>query len=158
MSSLEASEQPMEILTLGELSPDGRVIDRLRQDLLVFWHEGIENIQATVEHRGRTYVPAKLDPTLEEVLHLPARTEDFGTLESLITDISQLISRYAVLDDASALLVASFIMSTWVLDCLPSAPCLNLWGRWVPKPRWSSCYQACVAILCGWWTLLFGNL
>jgi hypothetical protein len=128
MSPLEAPSQSKEILTQGELFPDGSAIDRLRQNLLVLWHKGDEQIQATVECNGRIYAAAALDSRLEEVLRLPARTEDFGTTESLTADVSQLIRRYTVLDDAAALLVTSFIVSTWVVDCLPSAPCLNVWG------------------------------
>jgi hypothetical protein len=122
MSLLEAPSQSKEILTLGELFPDGSAIDRLRQNLLVLWHEGNERIEATVECNGRIYAAATLDPKLEEVLRLPARTEDFGTTDSLIADVLQSIRRYAALDDAVALLVTTFIVSTWVVDCLPSAP------------------------------------
>jgi len=128
MSPLEALSQSKEILTLGELFPDGSAIDRLRQNLLVLWHKGTERAQATVECNGGIYTAATLDSKLEEVLRLPARTEDFGTTDSLTADVSQLIRRYTVLDDAAALLVTSFVVSTWVVDCLPSAPCLNVWG------------------------------
>jgi hypothetical protein len=128
MSPVEAPSQSKEILTLGELFPDGSAIDRLRQNLLVLWHKGDEQIQATVECNGSIYTAATLDSKLEEVLRLPSRTEDFGTTESLTADVSQLIRRYTVLDDATALLVTSFIVSTWVVECLPSAPCLNVWG------------------------------
>jgi hypothetical protein len=128
MSPLAAPDQSKEILTLGELFPDGSAIDRLRQNLLVWWREGDERIQATVDYNNRTYTAASLDSKLEEVLRLPVRTEDFGTADSLTAELSQLITRYAALYDTAALLVASFIVSTWVVDCLPSAPCLNVWG------------------------------
>jgi hypothetical protein len=128
MSPLAAPDQSKEILTLGELFPDGSAIDRLRQNLLVWWREGDERIQATVDYNNRTYTAASLDSKLEEVLRLPVRTEDFGTADSLTAELSQLITRYAALYDTAALLVASFIVSTWVVDCLPSAPRLNLWG------------------------------
>ena len=128
MSPLEALSQSKEILTLGELFPDGSAIDRLRQNRLVLWHKGNELAHATVECNGSIYAAAPLDAKLEELLRLPDRTEDFGTTDSLTADVSQLIRRYAVLDDAAALLVTSFVVSTWVVDCLPSAPCLNVWG------------------------------
>jgi hypothetical protein len=65
---------------------------------------------------------------LEEALQLPSKTEDFGTIENLIADISKLVNSYVALDEPTTLLVASFILSTWTIDCLPNAPCLNLWG------------------------------
>ncbi len=150
MSPLEALSHSEKISTLGELFPDGSAIDRLRQNLLVLWHKGKEQIRATVECNGSTYAAATLDSKLEEVLRLPARTDDFGTTDSLTADVLQLIKRYSVLDDAAALLVTSFIVSTWVVDCLPSAPCLNVWGAGgrrdhsagvviVPLPASSAC-------------------
>jgi hypothetical protein len=128
MSSVEALGQSKEVFTLGELFPDGSAIERLRQNLLVLWSEGKEQIRPTVEYGGHVYTAAKLDPQLEEALQLPNKTEDFGSIEDLIADISKLITGYVALDDPSTLLVASFILSTWMIDCLPSAPCLNLWG------------------------------
>jgi hypothetical protein len=65
MSPLAAPDQSKEILTLGELFPDGSAIDRLRQNLLVWWREGDERIQATVDYNNRTYTAASLDSKLK---------------------------------------------------------------------------------------------
>jgi hypothetical protein len=42
--------------------------------------------------------------------------------------LSHLIGSFEELDKDSAWLVASYILSTWVADCVPSSPCLNVWG------------------------------
>jgi hypothetical protein len=128
MSSVETLGQSKEVFTLGELFSDGNAIERIRQNLLVLWSEGKEQIRPTVEYGGHVYTAAKLDLQLEEALQLPNKTEDFGSIEDLIADISKLITGYVALDEPSTLLVASFVLSTWMIDCLPSAPCLNLWG------------------------------
>jgi len=128
MSPVEKLEQANEIPTLGELFPDGTAIDRLRHNKLVLWREGREEIAPSHRHNGNSYMAAALDSKLEELLRLPAATQDFGTVESLIADLSHLISSSVELDQEAGWLVASFILSTWVADCLPSSPCLNIWG------------------------------
>jgi hypothetical protein len=128
MSPVETLDQPNEIPSLGELFPDGTALDRLRHNQLVLWREGREEIAPSHRYHGNSYVVAALDPKLEELLRLPAATQDFGSVESLIADLSQLISSSVELDEEAVWLVASFILSTWVADCLPSSPCLNVWG------------------------------
>jgi hypothetical protein len=128
MSPVEPLDQANEIPTLGELFPDGTAIDRLRHNKLVLWREGREEIAPSHRYNGNSYVAAALDPKLEELLRLPAATQDFGSVESLIADLSRLISSSVELDEEAAWLIASFILSTWVADCPPSSPCLNVWG------------------------------
>jgi hypothetical protein len=127
MSMSEMAEAKA-IPTLGELFPDGSVIDQLRGNQLAFWQQGQEHIARSHQHNGRTYIASTLDPQLEQLLRLPLRSEDFGTGSTLIADLSKLFSTYLALDDATTLLIATFILSTWVVDCLPAAPCLNPCG------------------------------
>lgn len=127
MSTVEAAEAKA-VPTLGELFPDGSVIDQLRGNQLVLWQQGREHIAPAHQHNGRTYTANALDPRLEQMLCLPSRSEDFGTGTTLISDLSKLLSTYLVLDDSATLLIATFILSTWVGDCLPAAPCLNPCG------------------------------
>src|SRR5271170_6581963 len=128
MSPLETLEQVNEIPTLGELFPDGSAIDRLRHNKLVLWHEGREEIATSHRYHGNSYAAAALDPKFEELIRLPTATQDFGSVESLIADLSHLIGSFVELDKEATWLVASYILSTWVADCVPSSPCLNVWG------------------------------
>jgi hypothetical protein len=128
MSPVQTLDQSKEVFTLGELFPDGSAIECIRQNLLVLWSEGKEQIRPMVEYGGHVYAAAKLDSKLEQALQLPDKTEDFASIEDLIADISKLINGYVALDEPTTLLVASFVLSTWMIDCLPNAPCLNLWG------------------------------
>jgi hypothetical protein len=128
MSIRESSELSQPIPTVGQLLPDGAAIERLRQNRLVLWHEDHEVIAATIEHNNHTYTAALLDANLEEQLRFPEGTEAFGTAETLITELSKVITTYVSLEETDVLLLATFILSTWTVDCLPSIPTLNLWG------------------------------
>ena len=127
MSTLETAEAKA-VPTLGELFPDGSAIDQLRGNQLAFWQQGQEHIAPAHQHNGRTYTAIALDPRLEQLLCLPLRSEDFGTGAELISDLSKLLSTHLALDDSATLLIATFILSTWVGDCLPAAPCFNPCG------------------------------
>jgi hypothetical protein len=59
---------------------------------------------------------------------LPAATKDFGGLDSLIEDIEQSLRTYVPLEEQTLLLLAAFVVSTWVAECVPTPPLLNLWG------------------------------
>jgi hypothetical protein len=150
VSTLETLGPSKEVFTLGELFPDGSAIERLRQNLLVLWSEGKEQIQPAVEYGGHVYTAAKLDPQLEEALRLPNKTEDFGSIEDLIADISKLVNCYVALDEPTTMLLASFIVSTWMIDCLPNAPCLNLWGPIGTQTTLVHLLRACVGALYGY--------
>ncbi len=128
MTKPEAAEASNEIFTLGKLFPDGSAIERLRDGQLVLWQNGEEVIARSLSCHGRLYTAALLDPKLEEFLVLPVGTADFGGLEDLVADLCLAITTKVGLEEESALLVASYILSTWVVDCLPRTVCLNLWG------------------------------
>ena len=117
------------VFTLGELFPTGSAVDVLRGGQLTLWHEDHERVGTLAQYSGRTYVAAPLAPELEKVLRLPKATDDFGSAEDLVLRLSAMIASYARLDENSAILLAAFVMSSWVFDCLPNVPCLNLCGR-----------------------------
>src|SRR5271157_5145215 len=101
---------------LGELFPDGSAIDRLRRNRLVLWHQGVERIESSLIYKGKTYDAAPLGADFEELLRLPDRTQDFGSIGDLITGLSERIATYVSLDETTKLLLASFVLSTWVVE------------------------------------------
>ncbi len=128
---VERAEYPglERIPTWELLFSDGSAIERVRDRKLLLYKPG-ENEKICTEHaiNGNGYEPGCLDTQLEDSLRLPDRTEHFGTVEDLISSLSENIATYAPLDEATRVLLASFVLSTWVVDCLPTAPVLNLWG------------------------------
>jgi hypothetical protein len=112
--------------TFGERFPDGNMIERLAGGQLAYWDRAQALIQPAVEHGGRVYVAAPLSPDLEEALVLPAHIEGHGSTESLVSDISHEIRINTGLGESASLLLATFFVATWVGDCLPEVPSLNV--------------------------------
>ena len=112
--------------TFGERFPDGNMIERLADGQFVYWDGAHALIQPAVEHGGRLYVAAPLSPDLEEALVLPAHIEDHVSTESLLSDVSNEIRTHTGLGESTSLLLATFFVATWVGDCLPEVPSLNV--------------------------------
>jgi hypothetical protein len=64
MGAITVSDMPHAIPTAGELFPDGTVIDRLRDNLLILSHHGKQVIAPLVEYEGVPYTAAPIDPRL----------------------------------------------------------------------------------------------
>jgi len=118
------------IYTAGELFPDGTAIDMLGDGKLALWEEGQKSakIAREVQLRGVTYRPVMLGESLRKLLRLPSRVSHIHSLKGLVPDLTKFIKMHSSLDSDEALLVAAFVLATWVTESLPSAPCLNLWG------------------------------
>jgi len=102
------------------------MIERLADGQFVYWDGAHALIQPAVEHGGRLYVAAPLSPDLEEALVLPAHIEDHVSTESLLSDVSNEIRTHTGLGESTSLLLATFFVATWVGDCLPEVPSLNV--------------------------------
>lgn len=106
----EIRDEPL--TTLGELFADGSAIDLLRHDRLILWSEGREQVELLLKHQGQSYLPASLDPKLEELLRLPAGMAPLESLETLVDQLTGCIAGCADLDEATLLLLAAFVLST----------------------------------------------
>jgi hypothetical protein len=126
MSKVDELSKP--IFTLGKLFRDGSAIDRLRDLRLILRQNGEEVTAPQLSWHDQLYVAAPLDPKLEQFLTLPAEAADFGEVADLVADLCLAIGTKVGLEEETALLVASYILSTWVIDCLPGTVCLNPWG------------------------------
>lgn len=125
----EPHSQEESIRILGKLFADGCAIERLSGNRLVLWEPGTKpRTESSVAYSGITYAAKSLHADLEESLQLPDSIEEFGTFGDLIANLSEQIEPYVSLDKDTTVLLASFVLSTWVVECLPSAPVLNLWG------------------------------
>ena len=115
-------------LTMGELFADGGGIDMLQRNRLVVWENGQEEVGENIRRHEHYYVAAAIEPTLLEALHFPSGIEDSVSTEQLVADIQEGISDFVSCDERSQFLLSTYILSTWVGDCLPTPPVLNLWG------------------------------
>jgi hypothetical protein len=118
------------IYTTGELFSNGTAIDMLGNGKLALWEKGHESARIALEVPlgDVTYRPVMLGESLRKLLRLPSRVSHTHSLKELVPDLTELIKKTSSLDSDEALLVAAFVLTTWVTESLPSAPCLNLWG------------------------------
>ena len=101
-------------LTAGMILPDGAMLDLLAGERLLLYARGRERIGGSIEYAGKRYGPAPLPADYQRALRLPDRTVDYGSVESLVRSIAAVIGRDTELDAQSGLLIAAFVLSTWV--------------------------------------------
>jgi hypothetical protein len=115
--------------TTAELFPDGGAIDLLCSGQLISLQAGREIIAPVIEHSGRRYCAAKLDPSLHAAVCLPAEAADYGTTDVLVEGMADSAREALGAPHNQALILATTLLSTSVAECLPGgAPTLNLWG------------------------------
>ena len=121
-------------VSAGEMLPDGTMIElvscpsHLDKPNLLLWRGRKANIGPRVEHGGCTYEAPKLDPILWRAMRLPAGCRDYGSARALFDGIRNLFQRHLGLPESESGLIASFAISTWLADRLPSAPGLTISG------------------------------
>jgi len=128
LSDAESGKQSNQVTTMGKLFPDGSAIEQLRGGRLLLQQQGEQLIGSTAEYGGRIYAPPTLDAHLEQVLHLPTGSQDFGHTEDLIADLRKAYSTYLQLEEGPALLLAIGSLASWVPECLPGPLLINPWG------------------------------
>jgi hypothetical protein len=105
--------------------------DRENPDRLAFleWKNGVATLHPQIEQRGKIFVPP--DPTSRSfpMLSLATNLAPFGKASALLAEIQSTISKFVELHRDQLLIIACFILMTWVSDCLEMAPYL-----WVVGP------------------------
>lgn len=116
--------------TTGEVFTDC-LIELVRSsdsaDLTLFDSENA-TVRSRIRLGGRTFVPAKLDPTLTRAMRFPEKPVSHGSVGGVIEEISKLLRRHSGLDDRSALITALFVLASWVIEGLPSGPQIRFLG------------------------------
>jgi len=133
--------------TAGAVFTDG-LIELIRSpdtaDLTLFLVDP-ENttIRSRVRIGSRTFVPAKLDPTITRAMRFPEKPVSHGSVGGMVEEISKLLSRHSGLNDRSALITALFVLASWVIEVLPSGPQVRFVGstraEMVQLPRLLAC-------------------
>ena len=129
-----ASMATRSCITTGESFPDGAMIElvsgpsRPNQPDLLLWSKGKATVAPRVAHNGNTYEAPLLDPILYRAVRLPAGISDYGAARKLFVAITELFKRHLNAEEREANLLASFSVSTWLCDRLPTAPALLVSG------------------------------
>ncbi len=122
------------IISSGEIFPDGAMIElvsgssKLNQPQLCLWNGQQATVAPRVQHAGSIYDAPVIDPILYRALRLPVQCIDYGSARSLLTELSDLFRQYLGLPESDSRLLACFAISTWLADCLPTAPNLIITG------------------------------
>lgn len=116
------------IFSAGEIFPQGEVLEQLANRRLLLWTPAGEPvIGSRVCHADQLYESAPLDGSLQQALRFPTHLEAFGTAAELVEELTMECGGETGGDDSGRLL-AAFVLATWLSDCLPGLPPLNLWG------------------------------
>src|SRR5689334_7841060 len=113
----DSSSQP--VLTAGTVFRDGASITLMSRDRLLLSSEEGELTDKVVSYKDNNYAAAPLDPALASMLRLPRKLGKFSDASSLAAELKKLFASKAGLADADALLLAMFVLATWVYDALP---------------------------------------
>jgi hypothetical protein len=69
-----------------------------------------------------------LAPSIYRAIRLPSRSSDYGSARDLLAAITGLFQKYLDLTEQESRLLACFSVSTWLTECLPTAPSLAISG------------------------------
>jgi hypothetical protein len=125
--SSEPTGQDGVIYTWGQLFNDGG-LEVVADNQLLQWRGGRQEIASTLFLENRPYVAAPLDPSLAQAIRFPGGCEPFASLADLVAELEWALGTYTALDAGSRLTIAAFILSTWVAECVPTAPLLHVTG------------------------------
>jgi hypothetical protein len=122
------------IISAGKIFADGAMVELVssssgfnKPDLLL-WNGRKAAVGPRVEYGGCTYEAAELDPILWRAMRLPGGCHDYRSARRLFDGVRDLFQRHLGLPEAESGMIASFAISTWLADRLPSAPGLTISG------------------------------
>jgi len=131
--------------------PDGRLVDLIQEPSdeaklsFVVFKDGQFDVQRTIKHGGRMFVPPRLDPSLARAVRFPARPQGNPTVRGILDELTKVFTSYLTLRRRAAFLSAAYVLATWFADCLPLAPTLLVSG--IPGARQETFFRL-LQILC----------
>lgn len=141
--------------TASRVLGDGSLIELLfsperNATALAVWRDGRCTIEAEVADRGETLVPFSPHNNLIKngVIVLPSQPAEYGTKDELVADIRNFVHRYLDGDPAFELVVAHYVLFTWLYDRFREVPYIRFQGDYgTGKTRallivGSLCYKA----------------
>jgi hypothetical protein len=120
--------------TGGEILSDGTVLelvsDASKPDgvALLKWERGEFVIGPQVVHRGRTFAPLALEPTIRRALRLPIGPAPFGSTEAFFGELVALFTQFTGLAEHFCQFLAAFVLASWLADTIPTPVNVSLWS------------------------------
>ncbi len=119
--------------TTGEVFEDGTMLEVVsdthdyKQLKVAFWNGQKQTVSPVWERKGHIYEPAT-DLRMLRPHKLPRGAAPVESTKELVSDVSAVIRRYSGLAESFATLVTFFVLATWVIDAIPTAPWLSILG------------------------------
>jgi hypothetical protein len=126
------------ILTGGEFFADGSILEFVRAQFepeevnLVHWKGKALEVAAHLEHAGREYALAAIDPTIKNVLRLPTKVAPPETTENLFMAAHDLLTRHLGQLDGCTTAMVCAVFASWMSPALSMSPIL-----WIFSPAGS---------------------
>ena len=125
------SKEP--IPTACEVFPDGTFIELMGtgdpfRPHLIRWPCGEQAAGVFIEHGGLKYQPLSIPRSILRSLRLPTSVGPFASDRELLSEITPLVDEYAGLPPKFSSLAARFMLLTWIVDALETAPTLVIEG------------------------------
>lgn len=127
------------IPTFGEVFHDAflepiRPSNSARPSLLL-WNGREHAVGEVVEYQGQHYQARAIHATILRELRLPASVGSFGSVRELHMEICKMIAQFVGLPDKFTALVSRFVLSTWLVGAMQSAPRLVIEGPDATRAR-----------------------
>jgi hypothetical protein len=128
------------IPTFGEVFSGGMFVELVRtggsvRPSLLLWDSRAPVVGQVIEFQGRRYEPRAIHDTVLRELKLPASVGSNRSVRELLAEICKLIDRFVGLPEKSAPLVGRFILATWLVDAMQTAPRLLIEGPDTARAR-----------------------
>ena len=113
-------------VTAGECLPDGSLLELIRDPsnpermTLLRWDGDRAEIADRIACGDKTYSPVTLSKSILNAIDIPSQQKDCGSLDEIFAKLVAVIDRYFSLAKRDLHLLAYFILSTWVMDALPT--------------------------------------
>jgi hypothetical protein len=95
---------------------------------LLKWTRRRAITSSRIVHGGKTYVPLALDPSLRGALRLPSNCSEFVSTATLFEELVGVAAQFTDLAEPFREQLTSFVLASWLADCLPGPINLSLWS------------------------------
>jgi hypothetical protein len=128
-----ASKSPKVVYTVGEIFPDGSIIELAstmddRALGLLLWKDQQLHLAQKIDHNGRRYLPLLLRDSVQQRIRFPRSATNFGTSTELLEKTSNLFETYVGLSPDQIPIATAWVISTWFPECWWRGPDLAITG------------------------------
>jgi len=113
---------------------DGSIVELIEdpempsRTALAVYKDGEVRYMQKVQSQGQILVPLSRNSELASNVRWARGIEPYGSVELLLSELFSIFDQYMDLDPMYSLLLANFVLSSWMVDQLPVAPYVAIVG------------------------------